>query len=104
MNGREGDGFSPRNRGLAILVGAATLVLVNLATARYMREYFAMIFPFAFGVAPVGVALLVSGALPEDIRAGKVAPPRGCCWSSPSMVAGVLGGLLANHAFAGRAR
>ena len=102
MNGREGDGISPRNRGLVILVGAAALVLINLAMARYMRQYFALLFPFAFGVAPVGVALLVSGASPEDIRAGKVARP----WLilvAVVMVAGVIGGLLANHALIGRA-
>jgi hypothetical protein len=98
---REEDGISPRNRGLVILVGAAALVLVNLAMARYMRQYFALLFPFAFGVAPVGGALLASGASPEDIRARKVARP----WLllvAFLMAAGVVVGIFANHALTGR--
>ena len=101
MNPLDGAGLPPRDRGLVILVGATGLVLLNLGTARYLQEYFALIFPFAFGVAPVGVALLVSGASPADIRAGKV-PRASLLLVGVVMAAGVVGGFLANHALSQR--
>ena len=52
----------PRKKGLAILVGCAGCVVLNLATLRGWGETYFFLFPIALGLMPVGATLLVTGA------------------------------------------
>jgi hypothetical protein len=60
----------PRLRGVAIIAGAATCAAINVATIRVQHQYRTLLFPFALGVLPAGVVVLVTGWSPGQ-RMGK---------------------------------
>jgi hypothetical protein len=89
--------LSPRNRGLAILVGCSTCVALNLYVMRAWGEFYVFLFPFAFALAPVGLILLVTGRSTTDLRTGNLP-----IWAGQVMLAlmviGAVLGFVANHA------
>ncbi len=87
--------LSPRNRGLAILVGCSGCALINLFAMRSWNEYYPFLFPFAFALAPVGVILLLTGATQEELRAGKFQNAARAMLLL--MAIGVFVGLVVNH-------
>ncbi len=94
---RSKSNLSPRNRGLAILVGCSTCVALNLYVMRTWGEFYVFLFPFAFALAPVGLILLVTGRSTTDLRTGKLP-----IWAGHVMLAlmvtGAILGFVANHA------
>ena len=89
--------LTPRNRGLAILVGCSTCVALNLYVMRVWGEFYVFLFPFAFALAPVGLILLVTGRSTTDLRTGKLP-----IWAGQGMLAlmvtGAILGFVVNHA------
>jgi drug/metabolite transporter (DMT)-like permease len=90
--------MTPRVRGAVILLGASVCIGLNVAVMRAWHEYYALLFPFAFAMVPVGVTLLITGARPEDMRAGRF--PRATWFMVTGMLVGVLAGFLVNRAVA----
>lgn len=88
-------GLSPRNRGLAILVGSTACVLINLYVMRAWGEYYMMLFPFAGAMAPVGGVLLVTGVSTDELKDQK--KPLVARIMLGLMLAGLTVGLLVNH-------
>jgi hypothetical protein len=79
----------PRKRGLAILIGCAGCVLLNVATLRAWGESYFFLFPIAFALMPVGATLVVTGASTGGEGGPKLSPP-----AARLMIALVLVGLV----------
>lgn len=88
--------LTPRNRGLAILVGCASCIALNLFMLRSWGEFYVILFPLGFGLAPIGLTLLITGVSAEDIRSGKMSLGVTRLMLA-SMVVGAVLGVVANH-------